>query len=399
EANQKCNSGKFKFFLLDFYDSVKSSPTLEKIDNVKKADKIYPITNRPKYLEENIKFYKHFPSGYDLEIDYKHLPPILLLDFHTLNGILPLTKSRLDFIGKNSEVEGQNATVIFTNPLPEEYKYYESIGITEFQAIQIVLNFCVFEEQDKKVLKGFPYSVSLVPMQKNKQVDTWNINLMKQFDLEVICQERGYVFSNFNPFQGICGGIFSDYSLYSSLKLREYSDCIGFAWGLYFLSPKFDKKEVVINEFSSYSPQINAKYRNYKSELYFNPFKDVRPKRIWGCESPIELFVLQGLYLRKIFPEMQMCFYKDGSIFPNYYQMQESEIWISQNQLITAADFYFPEKKVAVFCDGKEFHNEAKDKAIAEKLNNIGVSSIRFTGKEINSSLSEVLDKIEKAII
>ena len=356
------------------------------------------ITNRPKYLEDKIKFYKKFPKGYNLDADYHKLPPLLNLDFHTLNGILPLTKSRFDFIGENGNVDGKEGKVIFTNPLAEEYEYYESIGVSEFQALQIVMNFYVFEEIENNGLKGFPYSISLVPMEKNKQIDTWNIDLLKNFDLEQLCQEGGYVYSDFNPFQGWYDRYVSHFSVFSNIENKVYSDCIGFVWGMYFLSYKFDKKEVQIIENQVYSKQINAKYRKFKTDLYFKSFKDTKPRRIWGCDSPIELFVLQGLYLKNIFPEIQMCFYKNGEIFPNYYKMQESEYWIGQEQLITSADFYFPDKKVAIFCDGKEFHNSEKDKIINKKLNDIDINVLRFTGKEINDNLSKVLDTIEKTI-
>ncbi|EPR69387.1 DUF559 domain-containing protein [Cyclobacterium qasimii] len=354
------------------------------------------IANRPKYLEENLKYYKEFPIGFNLDADYHKLPPLLNLDFHTLNGILPLTKSRFDFIGKNGNVEDQESTVIFTNPLPEEYEYYESIGATEFQAIQIVMNFHTLKEERDKALRGIPYSISLVPMEKNKKIDTWNINLLKQFDLEKLCQEGGYVYSDFNPFQGWYDGYVSHYNVFSSIPNKGYSDCIGFVWGMYFLSPVFDKKEVQIIENPTFSKQINAKYRRFKTDLYFKQFQDTRPRRIWGCDSPIELFVLQGLSLRELYPEIQMCFYKNREIFPNYYQMQENEIWVGQEQLITSADFYFPEKKLAIFCDGKEFHDEMKDKEISKKLNDIGVDVLRFSGKQINEDLTSVLDEIEK---
>lgn len=357
------------------------------------------IVNRPSYLESNIKFYKRFPVGYDLDADYHKLPPLLNLDFHTLNGILPLTKSRFDFVGQNAKVDGSEGTVVFTNPLPEEYEYYRSIGVTEFQAIQIVINFYVFKEVGQRELKGYPYSISLVPMEKIKKIDTWNIDLLKQFDLRKLCQEGGYVFSDFNPFQGWYDGFVSHYSLFSKLSIDNYTDSIGFVWGMYFLSPKYDRKEVQIIENRTFSRQINSKYRNHKIDLYFKPFTDIRPRRIWGCDSPIELFLLQGLSLRELYPEIQMCFFKNGEVVPNYYRMQENEVWVGQDQLITAADFYFPEKKVAIFCDGKDYHDTEKDKSINDKLNKIGVTTLRFSGKQITEDLANVLDSIEKSLM
>jgi hypothetical protein len=356
------------------------------------------ITNRPKFLEENLPNYKTFPQGKDFDIDYKQLPPLLNLDFHTLNGILPLTGERFGFIGQNGEMDGKLSTVIMVNPLPEEYAYYESIGVTEFQAIQIVINCFVIENDEDGSIRGVPYSVSLVPMSQGKKIDTWSSGLLKTFDLEQLCQEGGYVFTDFNPFKGWYDGFSADYSLFNKLPYDRYSDCIGFAWGMYFLAPGFDKKDVKMIENTTYSAQVNAKYRRFKTELYFRPFENINPRRIWGCDSPIELFLLQGMYLKGWHPEIQMGIYRTGEVIQNYHKMQESEIWLGQDRLITAADFYFPEINLAIFCDGKEFHNVEKDEAINKKLNDFGISVLRFSGKQISESLPEVLSVIEEKL-
>ena len=356
------------------------------------------IDNRPKYLSDNIEFYDKFPIGPNFDIDYKMLPPLLNFDFHTLNGILPLTKSRFDFIGENGSVDGKKSTVIEVNPMEIEYEYYEKLGITEFQAVQIVINCHIVKPQSDGSMLGMPYSVSLIPMMRNNEIDTWNIELMKQFDLRELCQRGGYVYSGLNPFQGWYDGYVSDFQTFSMIGNKEYPDCIGFVWGMYFLAPDFDKKEVVIPENHSFSKPINAKYRKFKTDLYFKKFTNVNPRRIWGCDSPIELFLLQGLNYRKHFPEIQMCIYKNGDLIPNYYKMQESEQFITQDKLITAADFYFPERKLAIFCDGKDFHNKEKDERINKKLKEIGITVLRFSGKQITENLSDVLDEIESKL-
>ena len=353
------------------------------------------ITNRPKYLSDNIRFYDSFPRGYNMDVDYSCLPGLLNFDFHMLNGILPLTKSRFNFLGHNGESDGKKTTIVFVNPLPEEYDYFESIGVTEFQAISIILNFYAFEEVEKNVLSGKPYSVSQVPMEKRKQIDTWNIKLLKNFDLEELCQSGGHVMSKFNPFAGFYDGIGAHYSLFSDITKNDHADSIGFQWGMYFLCPKYDVKEVQIPENHTYSPQINAKYRKYKTKLYFEPFSNVNPRRIWGCDSPIELFLLQGLYVRELTPQIQMGIFKSGVTFPNYYKMAEQERWIGIDKLITSADLYFESKKLAIFCDGKEFHDKEKDSRISKALSDIGIKSLRFSGKEITENIEIVLDKIE----
>lgn len=355
------------------------------------------ITNRPKYLSENIKFYDSFPSEYNMDVDYSCLPELLNFDFHTLNGILPYTKSRISYIGQNGNINGEKSTVVLVNPMQEEYEYFESIGVTEFQAISIVINFYVFEEVESKVLKGKPYSVSLVPMGKNNKIDTWNIELLKKLDLEEICQQS-YVMSKFNPFAGFYDGFGTDYSTFAILTENDHSDSIGFVWGLYFLCPLYDVKEVIILKNHTYSDQINAKYRKYKTKLYFEPFINLIPRCIWGCDSPIELFLLQGLYVRSLIPEIQMGIYASGEIYPNYYKMSKQELWIDQNKLLTSADFYFESERLAIFCDGKEFHEEEKDRKISKSLSDIGIKSLRFSGKDITENIEHVLYIIENKL-
>lgn len=353
------------------------------------------MDNRPKYLSDNIKYYSAFPQRYSMDVNYKHLPPLLNFDFHTLNGILPLTTSRFDFIGKNGEVDGKNSTVVFVNPLPEEYDYFESIGVTEFQAVSLVLNFYAVEETEPNVLTGLPYSVSLFPMTEGDKIDTWNIGLLKQFDLEELCQRGGTVFTEFIPFKEWTKGYGTDYSVFSNITTEQPTDSIGFEWGMYFLCPKFDKKEVNIPENSTYSKAINSKYKKYKINRYFKPFTNIAPRQIWGCNSPIELFLLQGLYIRNLLPEVQYSFYRTGEIFPNYYKMAEEEVFVPEDKLITSADFYYPDKQLALFCDGKTFHDDEKDKKIDEHLHSLGIRPLRFSGKRITEELEQVLDEIE----
>jgi hypothetical protein len=167
---------------------------------------------------------------------------------------------------------------------------------------------------------------------------------------------------------------------------------------MYFLCPVFNKSEVIIPENNEYSKAINSKYKKYKINRYFKPFGDTNPRQIWGCNSPIELFLLQGLYVRGIVPDIQMSFYRNGDIFPNYYKMSEQEVFLPQDKLITASDFYYPVNKLALFCDGKEFHDAEKDKKIDESLDAIGIKTLRFSGKRITEDIETVLDEIENCL-
>lgn len=354
------------------------------------------ITNRPKYLTDNIPYYSEFPWGDEFDFDYKSLPEMLNLDFHTLNGILPITKSRFNFVDPKSGRKVQ--LPIEVNPSAEEYAYFESLGITEFQAIQIVLQCHSVKLQEDGSYLGIPYSVSLIPVQKNGLIDSWNIELLKTFDLRELCQKGGYVYSSMNPFNGWYSGFVGDYSTMCTISPTEITDTLGFVWGMYFLASPFDKNDVIMLENSTYSKQINAKYSKYKTNLYFKPFSDVKPRRVWGCDSPIELFILQAMHWNNLFPEVQMNIYKSGEIIPNYHKMQETGIFISEDKLITSADFYFEGIKLAIFCDGKGFHDIEKDQKIDSKLTELGITSLRFSGKRISEEIEFVVEEIKAKI-
>lgn len=348
------------------------------------------ILNRPKFLEDNLKYYKKFPKQKDLEIDFRNIPPILNLDFHSLNGILPITSSRLKYI-----IDSGQPPILTVNPSEIEYEYYKSIGVKEFQAISIVFNFYSLEDREDGSLSGLPYNISLLPMTSRGKIDTWNIELLQQMDVEQLSQEGNLVFTEFNPFQSWKNGMGMDYQIFSRLDYSDYTDTIGFNWGMYFLSPIFNKKETKVLENNASSREINAKYRKFKTNLYYKNFSNPEPRRIFGCDSPIELFLLQGMFLKKLTPIIQMNIFKSGEIFANYFEMQDNGIWFGQEQLITQADFYFPEKKLAIFCDGKQFHDVEKDKKINEALNKLDIRVLRFSGKEITENLENVLEIIE----
>lgn len=351
------------------------------------------IKNRPTYLD-NIPFYKPLPGGYHIDIDYKTLPPIFNLDLHQLNGLQPLTTSRMEFIGKNAVVDGVHTTAITVNPLPEELEYYRQRGTKSFQLISIVFNLLNFTSEDG-VLTGMPYSVSLIPTSKRGEIDPWDIELIKHFDIENTLS-GGEIYSDFDPFNGWHSGFYGKYNvLVGENGLDNYTDSIGFVWGYYLLCENFDSREVLLLEDSTASAPLRAKFKKYRTKLFFEPFKDIKPRKLWGVDSPIELFLLHAMLKNKLQPEIQTLIFRNGQIFPNYHKMVEDKSWITEDKLLTTPDFYFPNEKIAIFCDGKEFHtgleNELKDNKINQSLVEIGIKPLRFSGKEISENLEAVM--------
>jgi Protein of unknown function (DUF559) len=354
------------------------------------------IENRPKYLED-IPFYKEVPARHNIDIDFKTLPPLFNLDLHQLNGLLPLTKSRFDFLGKNGVVDGQESSVVTVNPTDKEIEYFKTNNINEFQLINVVFSLFNFKKEND-VLTGMPYAVSLVPGSKRDAVDPWHIDLIKQMDIGKTLG-GGWIYTEFNPFSGWYGGFFGQYSvLTGSSGIKNYSDSVGFIWEQYLLAEKFDGKEVLLLEDSTAPKTINSKFRKYRTKLYFDKFENIKPRKIWGCESPIELFLLQGLAKYNKLPNIQTLIFRDGTIFPNYHLMIEDHEWKTQDKLLTNVDFYFPDKKVAIFCDGSAFHDteegRKKDEKIDNELKSLGVKPLRFNGKQITETLETVLNKI-----
>ncbi|TDL92123.1 DUF559 domain-containing protein [Vibrio vulnificus] len=96
------------------------------------------------------------------------------------------------------------------------------------------------------------------------------------------------------------------------------------------------------------------------------------------CESPIEKKVLKALWMRD---------YKATTQYP-----------IRRYRI----DVALPEYRLAIECDGKDFHSSKKAKAHDRKrdayLKSIGWKTLRFSGSTINGNMSKVITRIESEI-
>ena len=122
-----------------------------------------------------------------------------------------------------------------------------------------------------------------------------------------------------------------------------------------------------------------------------------------GCDSPIELFLLQAMCQIGLHPKIQMLIFPDGSAFPSLQSMWERGIRTGRlSKIITEADFFFEDEKVAIFCDSVAHHtsaeDRAKDSAIDTKLGRIGIRSFRVSGKDIAISPVSCAAKIKEFI-
>jgi len=105
-------------------------------------------------------------------------------------------------------------------------------------------------------------------------------------------------------------------------------------------------------------------------------------------QSPIEQILLDGIRQANLpLPEAQ-------------YQMRDAE-----GTTFTRPDFAYPDKKLAIYCDGARYHgpqsnneNWQRDLEINNRLQLMGWRVLRFSGRQINQKLSECLQKIREAL-
>ena len=105
------------------------------------------------------------------------------------------------------------------------------------------------------------------------------------------------------------------------------------------------------------------------------------------CKSPLEKDLLRALY-----PELSE---------PNREELA-AQYLIQELPQITLPDFAFPEKKIAIYCDGYKWHNKMKsfirDRKQSRELSLRGWIVLRFAGREIREDMDSVVFTIQQAL-
>lgn len=347
------------------------------------------IKNRPKELLEN-DFYTRLPKA-PTEFNYKSLPSYLNVDLMTLTGIMPKTR---DLVSKTQ-------FGFFSQPSEKEVEYYRQRN-SRFQIISVVANIHSFKKVNDNLYSAYPYSLSLIAGQKREKPDECSIELLNKLNLEEISQ-RKQVYTDFSPFKPVDTGFYADSSfLFGGNDIEHYTDTVGFVLETYFLPTDVDLEDVPMPGPQNLDPITDDKFRKYRVKRYFKAFSDVKPRKIWGCDSPIELFLIQGLAKRNLFPVIQTLIFKNGKIFDNFFEMIKEGTFVKGDELITEVDLYFPEKKLAIFCDSKQFHrgakNKEKDTLIDNQLAELGIRTLRIPSKliieKLNNAVQLVFDSL-----
>ncbi|WP_437880123.1 hypothetical protein [Pseudomonas sp. LRF_L74] len=342
------------------------------------------IQNRPKELYA-FPNYSNLPDE-PFQIDLAGAAgEFLANEIFDLDGVQPLESTILNL--SNETFEG--LPVIGVNPSEEAIEFYRRRGDT-FQMVNVVVCCHSFERREGK-LYALPYHVSLRPAQKNGLPQKVGVDWIARYDLERVLDGRPH-YIGYNPFDTAFG-------LYAvgpvPISKNVCSDVIGFVYNIYVIASEYVPKDVIdpglCTALLGETQGILGDYRKFRFKKYFKKFTETSPIKIWGCDSPIELFLLQAMSQIGLHPKIQMLIYPDGSIFPSLQSMWEDGIRTRKlSKIITEADFFFEKEKVAVFCDSKAHHTSAealaKDLAIDKKLEAIGVRSFRLAGTEIADS-------------
>lgn len=346
------------------------------------------IENRPASLAAN-PLYGAMPEGL-VSVDTTSLPEILRLDLDTLSGIQPITAT----MARAARGELRD------DPSAGEIEVYREQGTT-FQLVFIVFNlFDLRTSGDHTV--GRPYAISLVPASKRGAVTTVPIDWIKNMRLEPSPFE-GKAYLDFDPFTGERGmfgeaGFLRD----SGFMAGRHPDEVGLVSGGYLLAPISENDPPLLPSAGLDGEKANARYAKFRAKSFYRPFETDKPRRIWGLDSPIELFMAQGLADRGLYPEMQTLFLGDGSAFPSYYQMLDDPALRTRLDAFTTADFYFPDRCLAVFCDSTKFHSRKvqreKDAKITARLEAFGYRVLRIQGAEIVGDLPTAIDRVIAAL-
>jgi hypothetical protein len=346
------------------------------------------IRDRPPSLAEN-PLYVALPDG-EVRVDLSSLPEILRLDLDTLSGIQPITATMAAAAGGE----------LRDDPSPGEIALHRERG-TAFQLIFVVFNLFGFVEADGHSV-GRPYSISLVPATKRGVVQTVSIDWIENFHLEPSPFD-GQAFLDFNPFSG-GRGLFGSTAQFRQGQafIGKHPDEIGFVSGGFLLAPVLEDDQPLLPDARLDGERANARYAKFRAKTFFRPFEDERPRRIWGLDSPIELFLAQGLADRGLYPQSQTLFLGDGDTFASYYHMLDDQALRTRLNAITTADFYFPEHRLAVFCDSALHHSRKKqrdkDLEITRKLESFGYRVERIAGPLIVNNLPAAVDRVIAAL-
>ena len=328
------------------------------------------------------------PRAFDAA--WEAIPEVVRVSMMPLSGIQPLTTEMFKAAGGE----------LRTKPSVEEIEFFRGAG-AKFQTISLVLTMAFWKEVEGRIL-GIPCSIHALPAIKRGKVQYCGIDTVAEIADVGEGAEIEQVYAGFDPFSGqysmsIMG---SDYVAWSREK-RPLTE-VGFVLKRYFLADNFHKDDVV--EIDQFIPDEQKKaYKRNRIKKLYTPFKDWKSRHIWGVESDIERFLLQELLSRGLRPHLQWIIYKSGQCYQSLYDVYKDVEFRHGAEMLTEADLFFPDERVAVFCDGSKHHRREKDRKKDEQidatLRGFEITPVRISGRDIREDLKSAGDKVQKALI
>jgi hypothetical protein len=321
-------------------------------------------------------------------VHFDAFPELVRKGFGPLGGIQPVTGAMFE------AAQGH----LHDLPSPAEIELFRRAE-TRFQTIFVVMNIAHLNTGAEPPT-AFPYALTLVPASKRGLIDVRTIDQIAVLDAQRIIADAEFCYAGFDPFTGdyVMFGPLSAFMYGGGIPYDGFLDELGLVVGQYFLATKYDANDVLEVALGLGNERGEEKYRKHRARLLYVPFGDVHTRRVWGAQSPIELFLYQELLRRGLSPVLQMLIYGDGTIYPSLYHLWREIEFRHSPSLISEPDMYFVDQKLAVFCDSARHHRgakaKAKDTTIDERLKAIGVDSVRVPGKLIVDDLQAAGDLV-----
>ena len=346
------------------------------------------ISDRPKHLLDQDD-YKRLPTK-PFAVTFETLPELVRQAIGQLGGIQPVIRE----MAKVASGELRDI------PSEGEIALFKAKG-TLFQPIFVILSIAEL----KKIggtLVATPYALSLLPTSKRGVIDERSIEEIAHLDVQDTLMNMQPCYANFDPFAGASGFFGPLRNFIGAHPIGCFLDELGIVVGQYFLAKASNPADVLEPAMGFPNAAAEEKFRKHRAKLLYQPFTAIKPRRIWGAQSPIELFLFQELLRRGFEPLPQILVFDDGSIFPSLYNLWRDIDFRHTPRLVTEIDMYFPDERLAVFCDSTRHHRggkaKAKDTAIDKKLEGVGLATVRIPGKLIVEDLKAAADIISVAL-
>eukprot|EP01037_Dinobryon_pediforme_P023219 gene23219-24595_t len=336
------------------------------------------IKNRPALLTSDEAYCTRPSLPY--AIDWSPIPDLVRASTADLGGIQPTTGAMFQAAGG----------AISDLPSEGEVEMFRARD-ARFQMVSVVASLVAVGEIDGQLLTT-PFALTLVPASKRGELELVDIETVSRLDIAAIAREAEAFYTNFDPFTG-------EWGLYGLrtpglVAGKGFLDEIGIVVDAFYLAIGYDPNDVLAPDIGL--PEgARERYARHRRDLLFKPFSAIEARRVWGAGSPIELFLLQELARRELHPQMQMLIMDDGSTFPSLYNLWGDLDFRFSRGLISEVDMFFPDERVAIFCDGGNFHRgkrRRKDEAINAKLEALGIAAVRLKGSLIVNDLGNAAD-------